>query len=85
MTKNPHSTEASPRATFHNKTHRDLSVERRCGSLLFSFNMMNGNSISKPEGVHQRTMSAEEDEDREQLPLLDPNAVIRPLEMDLGE
>lgn len=49
--------------------------------------MMNGSStIGQPEGVHQRTMSAEEGEDhdaQQQLPLLDPGA-IRPLEMDLG-
>lgn len=45
-------------------------------------------SDSSTEGVHQRTMSAEEGEEHaenQQLPLLDPNAVIRPLEMDLGK
>lgn len=43
-------------------------------------------STTNPDGVHQRTMSAEEGEetDQQQLPLLDPNASIRPLEMDLG-
>jgi hypothetical protein len=45
--------------------------------------MMNGNSDHKQEGVHQRTMSAEESDEHQALPLLDPNAVIRPLEMDL--
>jgi UDP-galactose transporter B1 len=47
--------------------------------------MMNGNSDHKQEGVHQRTMSAEESDEHQALPLLDPNAVIRPLEMDLHD